>query len=136
MKPNNKVFIILSSIFLGTALLMLLFEIYLNSQCLLLIRDSSRGSQNFGEALGKAIGMGFIYVILICTGIITAGISIPVIPFTAVMMSRDKGSVGYALTMMLFAIIFIIASIAIMFIVPAYSSTANASSSSLSSYYQ
>ena len=134
---SNKVFIVLSSIFLGLAVLALIFEFYSNFECMRLVYKSSQEqSSSFGEAIGKAVGISFIYIITIMVGIISAGFAIPVIPFSVVMLRRVKNA-PYAIAFLICATVVIVVAIGVMFILPlaSHNSAASSAVSSLSSSY-
>lgn len=127
-----KTFIILGSIFLGVALIFILFELYLNFESMRLVAESKNAQgESFGTALGRAIGVGFLYIYAVASGITGIVFSIPVIPFSITILTRQKNNVCGIIFLVL-AILFIIAAIGTMFILP-YSNS-SASSSYVSSY--
>lgn len=135
MKRSNKTFIILSSIFLGVALIAFLFELYLNYGAMRIIYEANHRANDFGEAVGSAVGAALLYVLAVCTGIVSASLSIPVIPFSIIMLRREKNA-PYAIAFLVIAIALIVASIAMMFVMPlANQGSAQTSSSLISSSY-
>lgn len=129
---SNKVFIILSSIFLGIAVTTLIFEFYANFECMRLVYKSSQEASNgLGEAIGKAVGISFMYILVIMIGIMAAGFAIPVIPFSAVMLKRVKNA-PYAIVFLICATIALVLAIGVMFIMPL--SSHNSATSAISSY--
>lgn len=128
---SNKSLIILSSIFLGIATIMFLLELYTNYECMRIIyANSQESSHTLGEAIGDAVTVGFTYILTVLAGIVTVGITIPVIPFSAVMLKREKNA-PYAIVFLVVATVFIVVAIGTLFFAPMQSS----GSSSSSSYY-
>lgn len=128
---SNKTFIILSSIFLGVATIAFLLELYLNYECMRIIyMNSQESNHTLGEAIGDAVTVGFTYILTVMAGILAAGFCVPVIPFSAVMLKREKGA-PYAIVFLIVSLVVLIVAIGMMFIAPMQSS----GSSSSSSYY-
>ena len=124
----NRTFIILSSIFLSIAFLALMFEFYTNYECMrVLYQASQEEKRNLGTAIGQAISVGLTYVLTIFTGVIAVGFSIPVIPFSAVMLKREKNA-PYAIVFLIFATIFLVVAIGMMFVVPLQNTGGSSSS--------
>ena len=120
MNNNRSVkpFIILASIFLGVSFMFLLFELLANYECLKIIAENHENNNNLGEAIGQAIGVGFSYIFTVAAGIFAAAFSIPVIPFSIVILVRQKKNPAAAIVFLVLAALIIIVSIAIMFILP------------------
>ena len=130
---SNKSLIILSSIFLGIATIMFLLELYTNYECMRIIYANSQESNHtLGEAIGDAVTVGFTYILTVLAGIVTVGITIPVIPFSAVMLKREKNA-PYAIVFLVVATVFIVVAIGTLFFVPMQSSGGSSSSSYYSS---
>ena len=97
----------------------------------LVYKSSQEASNGLGEAIGKAVGISFMYILVIMIGIMAAGFAIPVIPFSAVMLKRVKNA-PYAIVFLICATIALVLAIGVMFIMPL--SSHNSSSSVISSY--
>ena len=132
---SNKTFIILSSIFLGVALTAFLFELYANYGALQVIRDvAQQEKQTLGQAIGNAISVGVLYFFTVFAGIISLGLCIPVVPFSIIMLNREKNA-PYAIAFLVLATMFIVLAIGVMFIVPLRENGASQAASSYSSSY-
>ena len=124
---SNRTFIILSFIFTGVAITGLLLEALCCYSSFELINESN-STNDFGEALGRGLGAAFTYLYLVCIGIMTIGFAIPVIPFSIVMLTRNKKA-GYAIAFLVVAIIIIVLAISMFYVNSLYSRSRSSSSS-------
>ena len=128
--------LVLSCIFVTAAVLLLIYDAYISFSTYALLFGSH--PENFGEALGAALGGILLYVItvLVSIGVIVFGIL--TLPFDIILL-KENGQKWYSITILAVAATAILMAVVFVAMLPVISNvqeaikSANSSSSSISS---
>ena len=130
MNKKALTMLILSCIFVTVAVLLTALDAYVSISSYMLLFGSH--PENFGEALGAALGGVFLYVYTILLGIAILAFGILTLPFDIILL-KANGKKWYAFVILGVAIACMVAAITFVGMLPAISKAQEAAKASSSS---
>ena len=130
MDKKSKTMLILSCIFVTIAVAFLALDCYVSISSYMLL-FGGQPAENFGQAIGQALGGVLLYVYAILLGIAVIAFSALTLPFDIILL-KANGKKWYSLTILIVAIVAIVAAIAFVAMLPIASQAQSAAKNSSS----